>query len=363
MAPSQLLSSVLVRASRPYSVHVGSGALGLVRRELDVRSGCAVVTDENVGPRYLASLEGLERAPSLALVPGEASKAFGTLERVLDFMADAGLDRGSCLIALGGGVVGDLAGLAASLYMRGISVVQCPTTLLAQVDASVGGKTAVNLRRGKNLAGTFHQPCSVYADTDVLRTLADDEFRSGLGEVVKTAILSADGLFELLEESALAIRSREPGALTEVVTRSIRVKADLVARDERETGLRQLLNLGHTFAHAIEHAAGYGRVPHGVAVAVGLGLALEASRRLALLADPGLPQRVERLLVALGLETDLGGLRASRGVELPAEALRLGMRSDKKGQRGEVRLVLPRAIGEVEHGVTAPESFWRGFPF
>lgn len=342
--------SVLVRTSRPYPVHVGPGVLALVADELEPYVGDALLTDDTVGPLYRSQL-GLDDIPTLSVAPGEEAKDLRGLERVSDFLADAELDRRACLVTLGGGVVGDLGGLAASLYMRGIGVVHCPTTLLAQVDASVGGKTAVNLRAGKNLVGTFHQPSAVFADTSVLATLSADELRSGLGEVVKSALLSGAEFLTFVEEQAASIVARDPEVLGEVVLRCVRFKAATVASDEREGGPRKLLNLGHTFAHAIEHAAGYGRVPHGIAVGVGLTLSLEASRQLGLLEDVRLPERVSGLLEALGLEHSLAELERTRSLSLSVEALVEGMRHDKKGGASAPRLVLLRAAGSAEFDV------------
>jgi len=287
-------------------------------------------------------------APSMAVPAGEASKRFATLERVLEFLAASDLDRSSCVVALGGGVVGDLAGLAASLYMRGIAVAQVPTTLLAQVDASVGGKTAVDLAAGKNLAGTFHQPAVVLADPETLATLPEVEFRSGLGEVIKSALLEGESALAELEGSLAAITRRDPDALAPIVERCVRMKAGIVERDPREKNERKQLNLGHTFAHGIERAAGYGAVPHGLAVAVGIVLALRAGRAVGLLADADLPERVDRLLGGLGMPRDLRSLREACGARLPAEEILAGMRHDKKGAAGSPRLVLPRAAGRVE---------------
>jgi 3-dehydroquinate synthase len=226
--------------------------------------------------------------------------------------------------------------------------VQVPTTLLAQVDASVGGKTAVDLAAGKNLAGTFHQPALVLADTETLATLPEVEYRSGLGEVVKSALIEGEPALAGLERSLAAITARDPDALAEVVERCVRLKAGIVERDPRERGERKKLNLGHTFAHAIERAAGYGAVPHGVAVAVGIALAFRTSRATGLLVDPGLPERTEKLLRALGMPHDLRSLRESSGSGLSTEALLAGMRHDKKGVAGSPRLVLPRAAGTIE---------------
>jgi 3-dehydroquinate synthase len=339
---------VVVATRPPHCVRIGRGVLREADGLVASCSRVAVLSDLLVAPLHAVRLGELARAPRLELEPGEASKDFATLERVLDFLADAGLDRRSAVVALGGGVVGDVGGLAVSLYMRGIALVQCPTTLLAQVDAAVGGKTAVNLRAGKNLAGTFHPPLAVLADAEVLATLPAGELRSGLGEVLKTALVGDGGILAALEESVAPVLAGDPDALAELVVACVRVKAAIVGRDERETGERRALNLGHTFAHAIEHAAGYGRVPHGEAVAVGLALALAASRELGLLRDPELPARLAALAERLGLPRDLAELRHRRALPLPATALLAALRRDKKADAGEPAFVLPRAVGELE---------------
>jgi len=359
--PSTMMQSVLVRTARPYSVHVGEAVLSQVHRELAFRSRCALLSDELIASGLVPRMKGLDSHPLMMLPPGESAKNLTTVEAVLGFMVDSKLDRRSCLVTLGGGVLTDVGGLAASLYMRGISVIHCPTTLLAQVDSSVGGKTGVNLAGGKNLAGTFHQPSAVYADTSALRTLPDPEFRSGLGEVVKTALLTPGDLLSFIEQHRVAILERDPGCLADLVAQTVKVKADLVSQDEHEMGRRKLLNLGHTFGHAIEHAAGYGRVPHGEAVAVGTVLALRASRRLGVLVDVALLERVSQLLRTLGLESSLSGLREKRGLSLTPEQLRMGMRHDKKGTADRPSLVLPKALGEIETDVVPEEVFWTEF--
>lgn len=335
------------------SVRVGPGllaeagsTLGAVRRIL--------VADARVLELYGARLDDLERTTEIAVGPGEGAKRLSVLERVLEAMAAAGLDRESEVVAFGGGAVCDLGGLAASLWMRGVPVVLLPTTLLAQVDASIGGKTAVNLDAGKNLAGTFWQPRTVLADTATSQTLPEEELRSGLGEVAKTALVEGEELLSLVEAAADALVARDGGALEEVVAACVRAKARMVATDPHERGPRVHLNLGHTFAHAIEHVAGYGRVPHGVAVAAGLGLALEASRAMGLLEDPGLSDRVTVLLGRLGLPASLAELRRKTGLDLPAPALARAMRVDKKGAAGVPRFVLPRRAGHLARGVILP---------
>lgn len=340
------MRTVHVATDPVYEVRIGRGILGEVERATSRYAKRAVITDDRVATLYLARL-GLD-APSMAVPAGEGSKRLATLERVLEFLAASDLDRSSCVIALGGGVVGDLAGLAASLYMRGIAVAQVPTTLLAQVDASVGGKTAVDLAAGKNLAGTFHQPALVLVDPDTLSTLPQIEYRSGLGEVVKSALIEGEPTLAWLEKNTGAVARRDPDALEEVVERCVRTKARIVVGDPTERGQRKVLNLGHTFAHAIERAAGYGKVPHGIAVAVGLSLTLRTSREIGLLDEAGLPERLGALLAALELPSDLRSLRSATGARLEHEELLAGMRHDKKGAAGRPRLVLPRAAGRIE---------------
>jgi 3-dehydroquinate synthase len=337
-----------VEVRPPCSVHIGADVLGEVSAQLAAHSSAVLIGDAYAMQLHASKLVGCERLARLELPRGEAAKDLATLERALDFFATSGLDRGSLAISFGGGAACDLAGFAASIYMRGIDVVHCPTTLLAQVDASVGGKTAVNLRAGKNLAGTFHQPRAVFADVSVLATLDDAEMRSGLGEVVKSALIAPPGLLERVESAAGAIGAREAGVLADIVASCVRLKARIVVEDEREFATRRVLNLGHTFAHAIEHVAGYGRVPHGVAVAVGITLALDTSRALGMLNDLALPERVSRLLGRLGLATSLAHLRRGTALALGPNDLLAAMRLDKKSRNAEPALVLPRAVGALE---------------
>jgi 3-dehydroquinate synthase len=330
--------------------------LGQVRDELGGATGVAVVTDTTVGPLHAERLTGLADAPRLALEPGAGAKSWAALERTVEFLRQAGLDRAGVVVALGGGVVGDLAGFAAAIYMRGVPVVQCPTTLLAQVDAAIGGKTAIDHAGVPNLVGAFHAPRAVLADPLVLATLPEPELRAGLGEAVKTALIGDPELLDVLDRTADAILARDPGALADVVRRCAAVKGRVVTADEREAGEREVLNLGHTFAHAIEQVAGRGRVAHGRAVAVGLGLALGAARELDRLADPELPERTAALLGRLGLPTTLSDLRAELGAPLATADLLVAMASDKKARGGALRLVLPRRAGDVERGIGAPTA-------
>ncbi|TDJ66099.1 MAG: 3-dehydroquinate synthase [Planctomycetota bacterium] len=351
--PEDVGGTVVEVGTNPaYEVSVGPGVLADVAGFVGgAGARVAVLADARVAELHAHRLAGLERAPRLDVPPGEGSKSLARLGAVLDFLAEAELDRSSCLVTLGGGVPGDLGGLAASLFKRGIAVVHAPTTLLAMVDASVGGKTAINLAAGKNLAGTFHQPRAVFADTETLATLPEDELRSGFGEVVKAALVEGEPLLALVEESAGALVARDPDALERVVAACVRAKARVVADDPHERGPRRALNLGHTFAHGIERTAGYGAVPHGVAVAAGIGLALAAARALGILADDTLADRTGRLLEALGLPRDLTALRASSGLALPAADVARAMGHDKKGRVGAPELVLPARAGAIELGV------------
>jgi len=303
-------------------------------------------------------------APRVQVLGAEGTKSFAELERLLDACAAARLDRGARLLALGGGVTTDLAGLVAALYMRGIAWVAVPTTLLAQVDASVGGKTAINLAAGKNLAGAFHPPTEVLCDADFLATLPTLELRSGLGEVLKAALLGAQDegtpLLDQLEAAdPAALLAGDPGTFVPLVAACVAHKADVVRADLREAGPRKALNLGHTFAHAIEHAAGFGRIPHGIAVAAGLHLSLGAAARVGLLEDAQLVERTGRLATTLGLpgaDSPLVDLERSFGVELDRGALLAAMALDKKGRAGVARFVLPRGLGATEFDVELEAS-------
>lgn len=291
-------------------------------------------------------------APRFVVPSGEASKSWDLLGALLEALAAAGVERGGRLLAIGGGVTTDLAGLAAALYQRGISWDAVPTTLLAQIDASVGGKTAVNSRHGKNLFGAFHQPESVWIDSSVLATLDLSDWQAGLGEVLKMAVLGArmgDGMlvFEALEADADELRS--PAACNvqlccDAIEACVRFKADVVAADFREAGARLQLNLGHTYGHGIEAASNYA-VPHGIAVALGLGLAIERAAREGLLEDVDLGARVRHVATALGLPTGLDQLVGPDGRALDPAQMRAAMSHDKKNQAGKLRLILPQAIG------------------
>jgi 3-dehydroquinate synthase len=328
---------------RSYPIHIGSGLLSdaaLLRERLP-GGALVVVTNSTVAPLYLARVRaalGGRSVGECVLPDGEQYKTLATLERVFDALAAAKVNRDGAILALGGGVVGDVAGYAAASWQRGIACAQLPTTLLAQVDSSVGGKTGVNHAAGKNLIGAFHQPCAVLADTDTLRTLPDRELRAGLAEVIKYGLIRDAEFLAWLESAMPQLLARDAEALTHAIRRSCEVKAEIVALDERETGPRALLNLGHTFGHAIEAAAGYGEWLHGEAVAMGTMMAAETSQRLGWL-QPADVARVRALFAAAGLPVDAPRIGVERALEL--------MRMDKKVLAGRVRLVLLRALGEA----------------
>ena len=339
------LRTVTVETPVPYPVRVGPGAHG-ASADLYSTVG-AVIADEEVHRLHGSGLS-LDHLPLHLLPRGEAAKTLTELERALDFLCEQLLDRETTLLVLGGGAATDLGGLAAAMYLRGVAWIACPTTLLAMVDASVGGKTAVNLKSGKNLAGSFHQPVAVIADTDVLATLPAAEYLSGLGEVLKTALIEGEDTLSFLEANTSALVKRDAAVLTEVVCRCVATKARVVAADPNEAGPRKALNLGHTFAHAIEQVAGPGAIPHGVAVATGCGLALEASAAAGLLTDPTLPARYCALAASLGLPSDLAGIRESSRHSLPEQDLISAMSHDKKARAGTPRFVLLRSAGDLE---------------
>jgi len=347
-----MISTLPVSGARfePYHVVVGRGLLAELGARVAplVRGRTVIITDETVaglhGPAALASLAAAGvRGRLLTIPPGENSKSFAELERVIDRLLAFGLDRRDLIIALGGGVVGDLAGLAAALYMRGIDVVQVPTTLLAQVDSSVGGKTAIDTPRGKNLVGAFHQPRLVVADIDLLATLPERQLRSGWAEVLKHGLICDAGFFDWLADEGAAGAKGDPAALTLAVVRSIEIKSAIVGEDEKEAGRRALLNLGHTFGHAIEAELGFDEdaLTHGEAVALGCALAFRfsATQGLCMPADA---ERVETVIAAAGLPT-----RLEHAGAFSADCLLARMAGDKKAEGGRLTLVLARRIGEA----------------
>jgi 3-dehydroquinate synthase len=271
---------------------------------------------------------------------GESNKTLETWAQIHQFLAEHRHNRSTTIVALGGGVVGDVAGFVAATWQRGVRFVQIPTTLLAQVDSSVGGKTGVNLPAGKNLVGAFHQPCAVVADTELLASLPAREYRAGLAEVLKYGVISDAELFDFLEENVSAILQRETSALTHCIERSCAIKADVVAGDEREEGRRAILNFGHTFGHAIENLSGYGELLHGEAVGLGMVMAADLSTRMGLL-DSASARRIKALVGGFGLPI-------SRPTTIKADDMRLAFGMDKKVMDGKVRFVLVTALGNVE---------------
>lgn len=340
---------------RSYSILVGTNLLsrlGLECRSRGLGNRCAVVTDKHVDGLYRkAATHSLESAgiePSfITIEPGETAKNLKSVNACYDQLAAQRLERGSFIVALGGGVVGDLAGFLAATYLRGINFVQVPTTLLAHVDSSVGGKVGVNLKAGKNLVGAFHQPSIVLCDLDTLDTLSEREFRAGLAEVIKYGIIYDAALFRQLERGLDALLKREKAPLAKVVARCCAIKAEVVAQDEKEGGLRAILNFGHTIGHALEAISSYGKYLHGEAISIGQIAAARLSRRI-----QGLSQsdetRIENLFVRAGLPTRvvLGKRERSKLTE--------AMRMDKKARDGDVRFVLADRIGRVHFGLNVP---------
>lgn len=330
--------------SRAYPIHIGAGIVGQSALYAPhVAASAAIVTGEVVAALYLQPVrQALQAAGARVLdiiVPdGEQAKSWQTIDYVVDALLAGRCGRDTLLVALGGGVVGDLAGFAAAVYQRGIDFVQVPTTLLAQVDSSVGGKTAINHSRGKNMIGAFHQPRAVIADVATLDSLPDRELRAGLAEVVKHGAALDAELFQWLEQNIDRLLSRERGALEHAVRRSCELKAAIVAADEREAGQRALLNFGHTFGHAIEAGAGYGAWLHGEAVAAGMVMAAELSLRMRLIGEPQVT-RLRALLSRAGLPVDGPQLAPERMLEL--------MAVDKKAAQGELRFVILEDIGRA----------------
>jgi 3-dehydroquinate synthase len=338
--------------ARAYDVIIGSGLLDRAGQLLAPhlpRGRTVVVTDERValhhGERLTAALEAGGVSTQLIVIPpGEGSKSFAGLESLCDQLLALKLDRGDVITAFGGGVVGDLVGFAAAIYKRGVDFIQIPTTLLAQVDSSVGGKTAIDTPRGKNLIGAFHQPCAVLADLDVLATLPAREVRAGYAEVIKYGLLGDAAFFARLEAEGADVLALKVDALAHAVARSVEMKAEIVAQDEREVDRRALLNLGHTFAHALESETGYGEaLLHGEAVGIGCALAFRFSAALGLCSAEA-ARRCEMAIAAAGLPVRLDELT---GAPFPVEALIGHMRQDKKAQAGGLTFVLARAIGEA----------------
>jgi 3-dehydroquinate synthase len=340
---------------RSYNIVVGENLLGEVGRacsKLGLATRCAIITDRKVASRYGAQMEASMRLggfdPKLITVAaGEKSKNLVVVKSCYDQLAKHRFERNSFVVALGGGVVGDLAGFVAATYLRGIPFVQVPTTLLAQVDSSVGGKVGVNLKAGKNLVGAFHQPRFVSCDLGLLRTLPLREFRSGLAEVIKYGIISDATLFEELEREMPKLLSQDAPTLARVVAKCCEIKAQVVGQDEKETGLRAILNFGHTIGHALEAIAGFGKLLHGEAISIGQVAAARIGGRLLGL-GPDSIHRIELLFDAAGLPTKIKLSKAQ------FSKLRDAMLLDKKVTGGEVNFVLPERIGQVRLGEKVP---------
>jgi 3-dehydroquinate synthase len=336
---------------RSYDIHVGAGGIARAGELLKpfARGAVPVVTDRHVAALHLEPLLASLHAAQIktnqhVIEPGEASKSFAGLERLSSELLKDGVDRGGLIIALGGGVIGDLTGFAAGVLKRGIDFAQIPTTLLAQVDSSVGGKTAINTAEGKNLIGLFHQPRIVIADTAVLSTLPKRELLAGYAEVMKYGALGDLKFFEWLEKNAPAALSGDTKAIDHAVAHSCQMKADIVERDERETGDRALLNLGHTFGHALEAATGFSqRLLHGEGVAIGTALAFRLSAQLGLCTAAD-AERIEKHLRAVGLPSAIGDIPGPRATP---DTLLGHMAHDKKVKDGKLTFILARGIGQA----------------
>lgn len=330
---------------RSYPIHVGSQLLEqpALISSLLATPRVALVSNTAVAPLYLDRMSAALRAAGIEVLPivlpdGEDHKNWQTLNLIYDALLQHRSDRKTTLIALGGGVIGDITGFAAASFMRGVPFVQVPTTLLAQVDSSVGGKTGINHPLGKNMIGAFHQPVAVLADIDTLSTLPDRELAAGIAEIIKHGAIRDAEYFAWLEEHMEAMLARDPAVLTQAIVRSIEIKAEVVALDEREAGVRALLNFGHTFGHAIEAGLGYGTWLHGEAVGAGMVMAAELSRRLGLI-DASASERLRALIKRAGLPTSGPDLGAQTFIDL--------MSVDKKAAAGQLRFVLLRSLGEA----------------
>jgi 3-dehydroquinate synthase len=343
--------------ARSYEIKIGPGLLKELGRHcasLKLGHRCAIISDRNVAPKFAktaqASLKKAGFDSVLITVPaGETAKSLKVVEQCYDALAKHRLERKSFIVALGGGVVGDLAGFVAASYLRGIAFVQVPTTLLAQVDSSVGGKVGVNLKAGKNLVGAFHQPRLVLCDLDTLRTLPLREFRAGLAEVIKYGIIYDAALFARLERDLRKLLKRNSDTLMDVIARCCEIKADVVAQDETESSLRAILNFGHTIGHAIENISGYGKYLHGEAISIGQVAAAKISASILGLSLNDV-ERIRQLFKATGLPTQIKLSTAQR------KKLFAAMHLDKKVTAGEIKFVLAKSIGEVIWGQQVPES-------
>lgn len=341
--------------NRSYPIKIGAGLLDRLGKEcaaFNFGRRCAIITDSNVGKVYAKpAFNALVKAgfePALIVVPaGETAKSFRSVQRCYDLLAGHRIERKSFIVALGGGVVGDLAGFVAATYLRGIPFVQVPTTLLAQVDSSVGGKVGVNLKAGKNLVGAFHQPKLVLCDLDALRTLPQRELRAGLAEVIKYGIIYDARFFARLERTLPALLRRNLAALTSTIARCCEIKAEVVGQDETESGLRAILNYGHTIGHGLEAISSYGKYLHGEAIAIGQVAATHLSQLRAGLREDD-ARRIERIFSRTGLPTHVK-LNATQ-----RRNLFNAMRLDKKVSGGDIKFVLARRIGKVVWGQSVP---------
>ena len=347
------MATIRIKSARgAYQVYCSYGALARatsVLARLPDATGTFVISSPKVwrywGRAVSKKFGGLRSNNILLFDDAERAKNLETVELLCRALTHAGADRRSVIVAVGGGVVGDVAGFTAASYLRGVRWVPVPTTLVAQVDSSVGGKTGVNLPEGKNLVGAFYAPAAVIADMQTLGTLPHREYRSGLYEVIKYGVIADAGLFTFLERNMLALLRRDPGALEFVVHRCIRIKAHIVERDERESGLREILNYGHTFGHALEAATGYRRFLHGEAIGWGMHMATLLGAATSRIGEPQ-AARIIRLVSSVGPLPSVG--------KIPAAQLRQLMAGDKKTRSGEVRWVLLRQIGKAQHGVVLP---------
>jgi 3-dehydroquinate synthase len=339
---------------RAYPIHIGADLLGTAELILPhlPQKRIALITNDVVAPLYLDCVRSALEGHGVKVVPiilpdGEQHKNWETLNKVYDALLAARCERGTTIVALGGGVVGDISGFAAATYQRGAPFIQIPTTLLAQVDSSIGGKTAINHPKGKNMIGAFYQPRVVISDMRTLQTLPDRELKAGLAEIIKHGLIRDAVFFNWLESNIDRILAREMDALAHAVMRSCEIKGAVVVNDERELGERALLNFGHTFGHAIENAMGYGVWLHGEAVAAGMALASDLSMQLGML-EKSTIERIRQLLVRAGLPVDVTGI--------PPEKLRKLMSLDKKAKDGNLRFILLERIGAAVIRADVPEN-------
>lgn len=335
-------------AERTYKIIIGYDFMEKISDEINqfnFSPKTAIISNPNVfslyGEKIFNSIKEIGLEPVSIIIPdGEEYKNLDTLKNIYTELLKARLDRRSSIIALGGGVVGDIAGFAASTYMRGISYIQVPTTLLAQVDSSVGGKTGVDHELGKNMIGTFYQPRLVYIDVSTLSTLPKNQLLAGLAEVIKYGVIYDDKLFSFLENNIDPIMNLDSSALTHIIKRSCEIKADIVSRDERESGLRSILNYGHTIGHAIETITRYKRFLHGEAIAIGMCIEAEFSNRLGILDNKDL-DRIKNLIKRYGLPSEIPN-------DLNISSLCIAIKLDKKAIAGDLRFILPEGIGKVK---------------